>query len=85
MERGLVHLEEIKATPTGEGKEGRQGMLLFLGFIPYKAERWLWDNPCLDVGYKGSKSAEQNWVERITYLLLGSLGLLSSFLLLPLL
>lgn len=85
MGRGLVHLEETKPTPTGEGEEGRQGMLLFLVFIPFKAERWLWDNPCLHVGHKGSKSAEHNWVERTTYLLLGSLGLLSSFLLLPLL
>lgn len=69
----------------GKEKEGRQGMLLFLFFIPFKAEKWLWDKPRLHVRHKGSKSAEQNWVERITYLLLGSLGLLSSFLLLPLL
>lgn len=44
-----------------------------------------WDNPCLHAGHKGSKSEEKNWFEKITYLLLGSLGLLSSFLLLPLL
>lgn len=39
-------------------------MLLFLFFISFKAERWLWDNPCLHVGHKGSKSAEQNCVLR---------------------
>lgn len=85
MGRGLIHLEEIKPTPTGEGEEGRQGMLLFLFFISFKEYKWLWDNPCLHVGHKGSKSEEKNWFEKITYLLLGSLGLLSSFLLLPLL